>query len=82
MQVNPAYLQHIKTKKYGVGMDRRLQRELAVSLALALQREFTVNGSVLECIEVFKYLGQLLAQDEDDAQAIRQQMQKARGVWA
>jgi ribosomal 50S subunit-associated protein YjgA (DUF615 family) len=29
-----------------------------------------------------QYLGSLLAQDDDDAQAIRQQMRKARGVWA
>jgi hypothetical protein len=36
----------------------------------------------LEWVEVFKYLGHLLAQDDDDAQAIRQQMRKARGVWA
>ena len=31
---------------------------------------------------MFKYLGRLLAQDNDDTQAIRQQLQKARGVWA
>jgi hypothetical protein len=51
-------------------------------LALALRREFTINGTVLERVEVFKYLSCLLAQDDDDAQAIRQQMRKARGVWA
>jgi hypothetical protein len=61
-------------------MDRRLQRESAISLALALRREFNVNGTVLEWVEVFKYLGRLLAQDDDDAQAIWQQLQKARGV--
>ncbi len=31
---------------------------------------------------MFKYLGRLLEQDDDNAQAIRQQLQKARGVWA
>jgi hypothetical protein len=77
MQVNPAYLRHIRTKECGVGMDRWLQQELAISLALALRREFNVNGTVLEWVKVFKYLGCLLAQDDDDAQAIRQQMQKA-----
>ncbi len=51
-------------------------------MALALRRKFTVNGTVLERVEVFKYLGRLLAQDDDYAQAIRQQMRKARGVWA
>jgi hypothetical protein len=50
-------------------------------LALALWCKFTINGSVLERAEVFKYLGRLLAQDKDDAQAIRQQMRKAWGVW-
>jgi hypothetical protein len=82
MQVNPAYPRHIRTKECGVGMDRRLQRELAISLALALRRKFNVNGTVLEQVEVFKYLGRLLAQDDDNAQAIRQQMRKVRGVWA
>jgi hypothetical protein len=33
-------------------------------------------------VEVFKYLGRLLAQDDDDIQAIRAQLQKARGTWA
>jgi hypothetical protein len=82
MQVNPAYLQHIRTKECGIGMDRQLQRESAISLALALRREFNVDRTVLEWVEVFKYLGRLLAQDDDDAQAIRQQLRKARGVWA
>ncbi len=44
--------------------------------------QFLVQGDVLECVEVFKYLGCLLAQDDNDAQAIQQQLQKARGVWA
>jgi hypothetical protein len=37
---------------------------------------------VLERVEVFKYLGRLLAQDNDDVQASRNQLQKARGTWA
>jgi hypothetical protein len=61
-------------------MDRQLQRESAVSSALALWRKFTINGSMLEHVEVFKNLGHLLLQDNNDAQAIWQQMQKARGV--
>jgi hypothetical protein len=80
MQVNPAYPRHIRMKECGVGMEQWFQQESAISLALALWHEFTVNGSVLEPVEVFKYLGPLLAQDDDDAQAIRQQMWKAWGV--
>jgi hypothetical protein len=82
MQVNPAYPRHIRTKECGAGMDGQLQRKLAISLALALWRKFTINGLVMERFKVFKYLGRLLAQEDDDAQAIRQQMRKARGVWA
>ena len=42
-----------------------------------------VHGDVLlERVEVFKYLGRLLAQDDDDVQAVRQQIRKARGTWA
>jgi hypothetical protein len=33
-------------------------------------------------VEVFKYLGRLLAQDDDDTQAIRAQLRKARSTWA
>ncbi len=82
MQGNPAYPRHIRTKECQLGVERKIQRESTVSSALALCRQFTIHGDVLERVEVFKYLGRLLAQDDDDAQAIRQQPRKARGVWA
>ena len=63
-------------------MERKLQREAAVSSALALRCQFTIHRKVLECVHVFKYLGCLLTQDNDNMQAIRQQLRKARGVWA
>ena len=59
-----------------------MQHESVVASALALRRQFTVHEDALKRIEVYKYLGRLLAQDDDDAQAIRQQLRKARGVWA
>jgi hypothetical protein len=70
MQVNPAYPRHIRTQECHTGVEQKLQRESAVRLALALRRQFLVHGDVLECVEVFKYLGCLLAQDDDEAQAI------------
>jgi hypothetical protein len=70
MQVNPAYPRHIWTQECQTGVERQLQRESAVCLALALHHQFSVHGDVLECIEVFKYLGRLLMQDDNDAQAI------------
>jgi hypothetical protein len=64
------------------GVEHKLQQESAVRSALALCRQFLVHGDMLKHVEVFKYLSCLLAQDNNNAQAIRQQLQKARGVWA
>ena len=36
----------------------------------------------MERVEVFKYLGRLLAYDDNDAQAVRGNLKKAPGVWA
>ncbi len=63
-------------------MERRKQREMAISSALALRQQFTVHGDVLERVEVFKYLGRMMAQDNDDIQAIRAQLRKAHATWA
>jgi hypothetical protein len=82
MQINPAYLRHIWTKECQTGVEQKLQRESAVRSALALRCQLLVHRNVLERVEVFKYLGCLLAQDNNDAQAIQQQLQKARGVCA
>ena len=74
MQVNPAYPRHIRTNECQTRVERRLQGELAVNLALALSCQFSIHGDVLECVEVFKYLGGLLAQDGNDTQAIWKQV--------
>ncbi len=51
-------------------------------MALALCKLFHVEGEVLEKVDLFQYLGGILAQEDDDAQAVRQQIKKARGIWA
>ena len=38
--------------------------------------------TLLERVEVFKYLGHLIAFDDDDTLAVRGNLAKARGVWA
>jgi hypothetical protein len=53
-----------------------------VTSALALQHQFSVNKEVLEWVKVFKYLGHLLAQDNNNIQAIRAQLRKAHASWA
>jgi hypothetical protein len=82
MQVHPAYPRHRLSKECQIGVERTHQRETAVASALALRQQFTVHGDVLERVEVFKYLGRLLSQDDDGIQAIRAQMRKARATWA
>jgi hypothetical protein len=64
---------HWRTESCSKGTDRRAQREAAVTSVLALHCTFTVHGDVLKQVEVFKCLGRLLAQDNDDIQAVRQQ---------
>ena len=70
MQVSPFCPHHVTTKEYKVGAEQRHQREVAVTLALVLRQEFSIHGEVLERVEVFKYLGPLLAQDNDNIRAI------------
>jgi hypothetical protein len=82
MQVNPIYPCHQYSKECQVGVERCKQRETAISSALALRQQFTVHGDVLERVEVFKYLGWMMAQDDNDIQAIRVQLRKARATWA
>ncbi len=50
--------------------------------ALALRQQFLVRGNVLERVDVFKYLRCLMSQDDNDIQAIRAQIRKARSSWA
>jgi hypothetical protein len=82
MQCNPQYPQHIYTQVCLLGMERRTQRDSAVSAALALRKLFHVEGEVLEKVDSFRYLGRVLAQTDDDVRAVRQQIKKARGIWA
>jgi hypothetical protein len=41
-----------------------------------------IHGDVLEQVEVYKNLGRMMAQDDNNAQAIRAQLRKARATWA
>jgi hypothetical protein len=82
MQINPIVTEHWKTESCALGTDRRVQCKAAVTSALTLHCTFLVHGEVLERVKVFKYLGRLLAQEDNNAQAVRQQVCKARAIWA
>jgi hypothetical protein len=82
MQCNLRYPQHISTQVCLLGAEQRTQRDSAVLAALALRKLFCVEGEVLEKVDLFQYLGWILAQDDDDVRTVRQQIKKARAIWA
>jgi hypothetical protein len=82
IQVHPLYPRHRLSKECQVGVEHRRQRKAAVTSALALRQQFTVLGDVLEQVEVYKYLGWMMAQDNNDTQALRAQLRKAHATWA
>jgi hypothetical protein len=64
------------------GVAWKVQYAAAERAPKALQQMFKAYGAELERVEVFKYLGRLLAYDNNDAQAVRRNLKKAHGIWA
>ena len=64
------------------GGQRHRQYEAAAASARALRQQFTAYGKVLDRVEVFKYLGRLVAMNINDTQAINANIAKARRTWA
>ncbi|EJK73704.1 hypothetical protein THAOC_04657 [Thalassiosira oceanica] len=62
-------------------LEWKAQYAAAAKNVHALEVEFTVYGETLERMEVFKYLGRLMAMDEKDMHAVQHNLKKARGVW-
>jgi hypothetical protein len=73
---------HYETAMCKDGVARKVQYAAAERAHLALQQSFTAYGAELERVEVLKYLGRLLAYDDDGTQAARGNLKKVRGIWA
>jgi hypothetical protein len=73
---------HHRTELCQRGWERKRQHAAAVRSQEALEHSFTAYGEELERVEVFKYLGRLIAYDDADTQAMRSNLRKARGCWA
>jgi hypothetical protein len=58
-----------------------MQHEAAETTRVALAQSFTAYGDKLERVEVFKYLGRLLAYNDNDTQAMGANLRKARKSW-
>jgi hypothetical protein len=59
------------------GVARKVQYAAAERAHTALQQTFMAYRAELERVEVFKYMGRLLAYDNNDAQAVRGNLKKA-----
>ena len=80
--MNPTATGHQATKTSKAMHAARLQQKAVSDSAVALDEKFNTYGEKLERVEVFKYLGRLIAFDDDDTQAVRGNLGKARRVWA
>ena len=60
----------------------KLQRKAVSDSAKALKAKFFAYVVELERVEVFKYLGRLIAYDAEDTHAVRGNLKKDRRVWA
>ena len=76
MQVNPTATGHQVTKTCKAMHAARLQRKAVSDSAVAMDAKFYAYGEELERVEVFKYLGRLIAFDNDDTQAVRSNLMK------
>jgi hypothetical protein len=73
---------HYETALCREGIAKRVQHAAAERAHLSLNQTFTAYAERLERVEVFKYLGRLLAYDNNDALAVRGNLNKARAVWS
>jgi hypothetical protein len=62
---------HQRTQLCQEGWDKKVQHEAAETTRVALTQSFTAYGDKLERVEVFKYLGWLLACNNNDTQAMQ-----------
>ena len=59
-----------------------MQYKATVVAARILEVQFTMYGEELEQVEIFQYLGRLLAFDDNDIQAVGCNLKKARKSWS
>ena len=79
MQTNPEVLGrgHKETALCRQGQERKTQYTVIATATKAFEIKFTAYGDELERVKTSKYLGRLLAHDNNNAQAIKVNLCKA-----
>jgi hypothetical protein len=72
---------HQRTQLCREGWDKKVQHEAVETARVAFTQSFTAYGDKLERVEVFKYLGWLLAYNDNDTQAMQGNLKKAHKSW-
>ena len=72
---------HEATATCRMRASRRARHAVAARCADATEHSFTAYGEPLRRVEVFKYLGRVVAYDDTDVPAARRQLSRARAVW-
>jgi hypothetical protein len=67
---------HFETVMCKDGVGKKAQHAVAERAHLAFYQTFRGYGEKLEMVKVFKYLGRLLAYDNNDARAVRGNLKK------
>ena len=70
-KVGTLYRKHQQTQLCRDGWERKKQHEATEAARVALARTFMAYGEDLERVKVFKYLGQLLAYNNNNSQAMQ-----------
>jgi len=79
MQIAPsAFGQHEQSAFCQDGKAQKAEHEAAINSARALEHQFMAYRVVLNRVKVFKYLGCLLAYDDNNVQAVRANLRKTR----
>jgi len=72
---------HATSKICAANAQRRRQRERVLACQAARERRFTINGTELKSVELFKYLGKHTSTTDSDWPALQKNLAKARKRW-
>lgn len=73
---------HHASKRCEVGSERKRKRLLELDYLSSREIEFSVSGTTIEAVEVFRYLGRPLTTDSSDGTAVVYNLNRARRRWA